>query len=108
MPSRQTTDHPIAKRLKQARLDRGLSQRDLGIQAGIEPSVASARVNQYERQRHQPAFAVVKKLAQVLKRPAAYFYATDDSLAEFIEIYGKLGTAERARLLMAARKFQSD
>jgi transcriptional regulator with XRE-family HTH domain len=108
LPSRQTTDHPIAKRLKQARLASGLSQRDLGVEAGIEPSVASARVNQYERQRHQPAFTVVKKLAQVLKRPAPFFYAADDVLAEVIEIYGSLGAEQRAKMLTAARKLKSE
>jgi transcriptional regulator with XRE-family HTH domain len=107
LPSRQTASHPIARRLKQARLEAGLSQRRLGIEAGIEPSIASTRVNQYERQVHQPAFAVVKQLARVLKRPTAFFYTTDDVLAELIELYGILGRAERAKLLDRARKLKS-
>lgn len=103
MSSRHTTNHPIAKRLKQARLALGLSQRELGIRAGIDPAVASTRVNQYERQRHQPAFEIVRKLAQVLKKPAPYFYAVDENLAELIAIYGQLSTRDRARVLAAAR-----
>jgi transcriptional regulator with XRE-family HTH domain len=104
LPSRHTTSHPIGKRLKQARLAVGLSQAQLGIRAGIDPSVASARVNQYERQRHQPAFEIVRRLAQVLKKPAPYFYATDDSLAELIALYGQLSGTDRAKVLALLRR----
>lgn len=108
MPSRHTTSHPIGKRLRQARLAAGLSQAQLGIRAGIDPSVASARVNQYERQRHQPAFEIVRRLAQVLKKPAPFFYASDESLSELIAIYGRLGATDRAKLLAAARALQDE
>jgi transcriptional regulator with XRE-family HTH domain len=108
LPSRHTTSHPIGKRLKQARLEAGLSQAQLGIRAGIDPSVASARVNQYERQRHQPAFEIVRRLAQVLKRPAPFFYAVDDSLAELIALYDRLSASERAKLLATARKWGAE
>jgi len=108
LSSRHTTSHPIAKRLKQARLDLGLSQRELGVRAGIDPSVASARVNQYERQRHQPAFEIVRKLAQVLKKPAPYFYAVDDNLAELIAVYGQLTARDRVNLVATARNLSSD
>lgn len=104
MPSRHTSSHPIGKRLKQARLETHLSQAQLGVQAGIDPSVASARVNQYERQRHQPAFEIVRRLAKVLNKPAPYFYATDDDLAELISLYGQLSSTERLKLLAALRK----
>jgi transcriptional regulator with XRE-family HTH domain len=103
LPTRHTTSHPIAKRLRQARLEIGLSQRELGIRAGIDPSVASSRINQYERQKHQPAFEIVRRLAQVLRKPAAYFYAADESLAELIGLYGQLTVPGRASLLAAAR-----
>lgn len=75
---------PVAGRLKQARLRAGLSQRQLGILVGLDPSVASARLNQYERGRHQPHFLIVSRIARVLHAPAAYFYADDDALAECI------------------------
>lgn len=104
MVDRHTTHHPIAKRLKQARIAAGLSQRELGIRAGIDLSVASQRVNQYERQRHQPAFEVVRRLAQVLKLPPAYFYTSDEPLAELIAIYGRLSAAARLDLIAGARK----
>ena len=76
----------------------------MGIRAGIDPSVASARVNQYERQRHQPAFEIVRRLATVLKKPAPYFYAVDDGLAEWIAVYGRLSGTARAKLLATTKK----
>lgn len=76
----------------------------MGIRAGIDPSVASQRVNQYERQRHQPAFEIVRKLAYALKMPPAYFYAADENLAELIAIYGQLSATERLNVLTLARK----
>lgn len=86
----------------------GLTQRQVGVLAGIDASIASTRVNQYERQKHQPAFAVVKKLAQVLRRPPAYFYASDDNLAELITLYGQLRGRSRDRALAAVKRLAAD
>jgi transcriptional regulator with XRE-family HTH domain len=108
LASRLTTHHPIGKRLKQARLAAGLSQARLGVLAGIDQSVASARINQYERQRHQPAFEVVRRLARVLKKPAPYFYANDDALAELISLYGALSPSEKTALLTRVREGRSE
>jgi transcriptional regulator with XRE-family HTH domain len=104
LADRLATNHPIARRLKQARLASGLSQKNLGIRAGIDPSVASQRVNQYETQRHRPAFEVVRKLAQALKLPAPYFYTVDDQLADLIVLYGQLAVSERAKAVSSFRK----
>lgn len=79
---------PLALRLREMRLIKELSQRELGIRIGIDPSVSSARINQYERGKNEPGFAVVKLMAEVLGVPAAYFYAEDDELAELIRRYG--------------------
>src|SRR5262249_47548553 len=50
------TDTPLfARRLKAARLGAGLTQEALGVQAGIDEFSASARINQYERGKHQEA-----------------------------------------------------
>ncbi|MEJ0038730.1 MAG: helix-turn-helix transcriptional regulator [Gammaproteobacteria bacterium] len=104
MPTRHTTQHPIAKRLKEARLESSLSQAKVGELAGIDPSVASARMNQYERQVHQPAYDVVRQLAEVLKKPVPFFSAADDSLAEVLAIYGRINSSDRAKLIAYARK----
>lgn len=75
---------PVPFRLKEARMQLGLSQKQVGILSGMDPSVASARVNQYERGKHVPHYVIVNRMAKVLKVPAAYFYADDDALAAHI------------------------
>lgn len=89
---------PFSKRLKEARGALGISQKRLGIAAGIDEFVASARMNQYETGKHVPDFNMSQKIAKVLKVPAAYFYTTDDGLAELIRIYGKLSEKNQCRL----------
>lgn len=79
-----TDGSPLPKRLKQARLMRGLSQKQLGILAGIDRFVASARMNQYERGVHAPDFKTVIALAKVLQVPTAYLFCIEDELAELI------------------------
>ncbi len=39
----------IPRRLQEARAEHGLSHKELGIRAGFDEFVASARMNQYER-----------------------------------------------------------
>lgn len=76
--------HPFPIRLKEARLAKGLSQKALGIAAGIDEFSSSARINQYERGKHTPDFSTLEKLANVMDLPTAYFYAQEDWLAEII------------------------
>jgi transcriptional regulator with XRE-family HTH domain len=71
------TSCPVPRRLKHARLERKLSQRSLGIAAGIDEASASARMNQYERGKHVPDYQTLSNLAFVLGAPVAYFYAND-------------------------------
>ena len=70
----------FCRRLKQARLASGLSQKRLGIAAGIDEFVASTRINRYEKGVHEPNTDIVQKLSEVLRVPLAYFYAEDDDL----------------------------
>ena len=90
-------DQQWGARLKQARVAAGLSQKMLGIEAGIDAFVASTRINRYELGIHKPDLLTVRKLAQVLKVPVAFFYAdTDDEIADLLFRYGKAD--EEARL----------
>ncbi|WP_024870466.1 helix-turn-helix domain-containing protein [Pseudoxanthomonas suwonensis] len=73
-----------SRRLREAREALGISQKALGIQAGLDEFVASTRINRYETGVHQPDLHILKRLAEVLDRPLAYFYAEDDDLAEVI------------------------
>lgn len=82
-------DEQWGARLKQARLAAGLSQKMLGIEAGIDAFVASTRINRYELGIHKPDLLTVRKLAEVLKVPVAFFYSdTDDEIAELLFKYG--------------------
>ena len=92
----------LATRLKQARLKLGVSQEKLGKMAGIDATSASARMNQYERGKHSPDFALVQRLAQILGQPASWFYTDDEGLARLQELYHRLRPAERIKLLATA------
>jgi transcriptional regulator with XRE-family HTH domain len=72
---------PVSKRLKEARLAAGLSQKSLGIAAGMDQFSASSRMNQYETGKHVPDYHTLERIAKVLNVPTAYFYAENDKLA---------------------------
>lgn len=73
-----------SRRLREAREAHGISQRGLGIKAGLDEFVASTRINRYETGVHQPDLQTLQHLAEVLGLPVAYFYAEDDELARLI------------------------
>ncbi|HEN3658797.1 TPA: helix-turn-helix transcriptional regulator [Yersinia enterocolitica] len=74
-------------RLKKIRLQKGLSQKELGKLAGIDEFVASARINRYEQGIHEASLDTAGRLSEALNVPLAYFYADDDKLAEIILQY---------------------
>ena len=92
-------ESPICKRLKEARLAAGLSQKKLGIAAGMDEFSASSRMNHYELGRHTPDYSMLKRIAKALKLPPAYFYADTDELAEFIKVFSKLKKSDKVALL---------
>lgn len=85
-------------RLKQARLAAGLSQKELGIAAGIDPSVASTRVNRYEVGVHKADYNIAVQLAQVLNVPVAYLYCDDDDLATVLIALHRTSAATRRQV----------
>jgi len=89
----------FSRRLKQARQDAGLSQKELGILAGLDPFVASTRINRYEQDVHAADQATAKRLAKALGVPLAYLYADNDRLARMIRAFNALDVAEQDRLL---------
>jgi transcriptional regulator with XRE-family HTH domain len=89
----------VAERLKEARLRAGISQKQLGIKAGIDAFSASARINQYERGKHMPDLQTLTHLAEVMKVPVPYFYCADPELASFIVAFSALGRLQRKRLI---------
>jgi len=89
----------FAQRLREGRLEAGISQEQLGVMAGIEEASASARMNQYEKGKHQPDFLTVERIAKVLNVPEAYFYAKDENLAWVLIQYHRMGAARKKALI---------
>jgi transcriptional regulator with XRE-family HTH domain len=90
-------------RLREARERVGISQKQLGIRAGVDPSVASARINQYETGKHAPDMGTAARLAAVLGIPAPYLYAEDDGLAAWIVAYSRVPAETRKAIVKLGR-----
>ncbi|QNB16118.1 helix-turn-helix transcriptional regulator [Paraburkholderia tropica] len=102
------TDTVFSRRLKQARLRSGLTQEQLGIQAGIDEFSASTRVNQYERGKHTPAIQTSQRLARALLVPTGFLYEEDDLLANLLALAGRLSKDKRKALLASAEKLSQE
>ena len=89
----------LSNRLKQARLNAGLSQEALGVAAGIDEMSASARMNQYERGKHHPDFQTVERIAKALKYPVEYFFSQDEEVARMLIGFHALDQRGRAQTL---------
>jgi len=89
----------LSKRLKEARERKGLSQRQLGIAAGLDRFVASTRINRYERGVHRPDPVTVQRMADALGVPAAYLFASDDRLARLILAFDALPAKAQERIV---------
>jgi transcriptional regulator with XRE-family HTH domain len=89
----------FGRRLKEARKARGFSQERLGIDAGIDPASASARMSQYEKGVHLPGESIVLQIAAVLSLPAAYFYCEDDETAHLLQCFHCLKKDDRKQVV---------
>ncbi|SFB27852.1 Helix-turn-helix domain-containing protein [Collimonas sp. OK607] len=78
------------RRLKEARVAAGLSQKQLGIQAGLDQFVASTRINRYELGIHKADYSIVQNLSKILDVPAGYFYTEEDNLAELMLVFHRM------------------
>jgi transcriptional regulator with XRE-family HTH domain len=93
----------FALRLAQARARAGLSQAQLGVLAGLEPEVASPRINQYERSVHEPRSETARRLAEALGIPPAFLYTEDETLAKLLLAWIDLKPGQRRDLLKQAQ-----
>ncbi len=59
-------------------------------------------MSRYECGIHEPPYEVAEQIAKALKVPAAYFYCSDDRLAELMPIY--FSASARKREAADARK----
>ena len=102
------TQCPVPERLKQARKRLGISQRNLGIAAGIDAASSSARMNQYERGKHVPDFITLQKIATVLSVPVTYFYCLQDREAEFLLNFHQLREEQQALVTNLVQRVNFD
>lgn len=93
------SNSPLCKRLKEARKAAKLSQKKLGIAAGLDEFSASARMNHYEKGRHTPDYLTLQRIAKVLKVPTAYFYAESEELARLIHAFNQATKLQKAAVL---------
>ena len=94
----------LSIRIKQARLQAALSQEQLGILAGLDPSSASARMNRYELGKRVPTPAFIERLALELGLTPAFFYSADSDESELLTLYHRLDEAGRRAVMAAARE----
>lgn len=87
------------RRLKQLRLEKGLSQYELGAKIGLDDFVAAPRINRYEKGVNQPNMDTVARLAGVLKVPSAYFFAEEERLARMILAFDGLTITQKEELI---------
>ncbi|MDP3857298.1 MAG: helix-turn-helix transcriptional regulator [Stagnimonas sp.] len=104
MATHEKSRNPIPKRLNEAIERAGISQRTLGIRCGIDPSVASSRVNHYCTGRHVPNFPLLEKMGVVLKVPASYFYTCDNDTARLLASYHLLPARAKKELVRTAEQ----
>ena len=97
----------FAKRIKEARTQAGLSQERLGVLAGIDEMSSSARMNQYERGKHEPDFNTVERIAKALNVPEAYFYAKNDDAAWLLVALHRMTPDNRQKVIALARELAS-
>lgn len=71
-------DSSVPKRLKEVSSGVKISQKKLGIAAGMDEFSASARINHYEIGRYAPGYDTLRRIATVLDLPVAYFYAESE------------------------------
>ena len=90
----------FCRRLRQAREAAGLSQKQLGIRAGLDEFVASTRINRYEVGVHEPDAGTARRLAEAMTVPVSYLYADDDLLARMILAFARMSKHKQHAVLL--------
>ncbi|MFS2139924.1 helix-turn-helix domain-containing protein [Duganella sp. Dugasp56] len=97
----------LGKRLKDARLKKGLSQEQVGLRAGLEVESASARMNRYERGTRVPSVELVERIAEVLDVPLTYFYAAEEDEAKLVVLFYRMSSNNKNKILDVAETFST-
>jgi len=92
-------ENPIPIRLKEARKKAGITQNNLGIQIGLDPSSSSSRMNHYEKGRHTPDISTLQRIADELGVPLNYFFCETSESAELACLIDKLTPMQKKILI---------
>ena len=65
----------------------------------MDENSASGRMNHYERGRHIPDLATLKKIADELNVPLNYFFCEDETTAELVIEISKLDEEKKLKLI---------
>ena len=97
----------LAKRLKIARQELGISQFELGVKVGVDEATAKSRISHYENAVNVPTLATFQKLAIALEKPLSWFLCREDEL-DLLNMLYKLDEGKRAILLASILKVLQD
>ena len=79
----------------------GIAQDKLGVQIGLDETVASARMSRYESGIHEPPIQTARDISQALGVPLGYLYCDDERLAAIILAASELPAADQELLLQS-------
>lgn len=106
MPAALPPASTFGRRLREARLSKGLTQAALGAVLGLEEeNTAAPRISRYERGDRMPDNESMAKLAEALELPVAYFHAVSEPLAEAILVMAQLPEEAQEELVHRMREF---
>jgi transcriptional regulator with XRE-family HTH domain len=91
--------NPIPVRLKEARKRANMTQKELGIRIGMDPSSASSRMNHYEKERHTPDVQTLQRMADELGVPLNYFFCDSTESAELACLIDRLSKEDKQKLI---------
>ena len=92
-------ENPIPIRLKEARKNAKITQKDLGVRVGMEPSSASSRMNHYEKGRHVPDIDTLQRIADELGVPLNYFFCDSITTAKLVCLIENLSEEQKIKLI---------
>ena len=106
LPSNDSITAIFARRLKDARAMRGLSQRALGaiVDKDNSKDKGAVRINRYEQRVNRADMDTAAALARALNVPLAYLFAESDDLAELILSYHALEADEKVKVLSELKR----
>ncbi|MFS8413185.1 XRE family transcriptional regulator [Xanthomonas campestris pv. campestris] len=88
----------VAARLRQAREQRGLSQREVGMRMGLDKDTASARISRYESGAMSISLEALFEMAEALEVPPAFLLASTPGMADAILALGEQSDRQQDQL----------